>query len=513
MNTYLQGYDQHLRNKLYQGFLYGFPIFSSYRNNIVPSYTNHRSALDNPIVVQSKIDKELCLGRIAGPFNSPPLPSMIISPLGLVPKKASAEWRLIHDLSFPKESSVNSNIEPYFTRVQYQDLDHCISIISSLGQGTLIAKADLKDAFRILPIHPSAHRLLGFSWNEQYYYDKHLPMGCSLSCQLFETLSTAVQWILQNKLGVDHMSHILDDFMFFSPPGSKKCKLYLDTFIHLADSLNLPIKHTKTVLPTTCVSLHGIEVDTAAMSIRLPLDKLKDAQRKVTAMSKRKKTSLSELQSLLGTLNFACKVIVPGRAFLRRLFDLTKGLVKKDHWIRLTRAARLDLQAWAVFLTSFNGRVLCLPNAWTSSSSIKLYSDASGAAFAAVFGSTWLQGTFPGKWRHSNIAIKELLPIVLAVRLWAKELSNQRILFFCDNQAIVYVINKQSSKEPTIMALIRTLVSVTLNYNIHFMAKHIPGKKNVIADLLSRSQVTKALQVAPWLDKTPVAFPPQWLPW
>ena len=189
------------------------------------------------------------------------------------------------------------------------------------------------------------------------------------------------------------------------------------------------------------------------------------------------------------------------------------GVSRKAHYIRLNRAARQDLQAWSTFLHDFNGRVLCLPNTWTSSSSLKLFSDASGNAFAAFFCSQWFQGSFPSEWKNVNIAIKELLPIVLAVRYWFKELANQRILFFCDNEAIVAVINKQSSKEPTIMSLIRTLVMSALTNNIHFVAKHIPGKRNIIADLLSRSQVHKALQVAPWLNKTPVAIPAPWLPW
>ena len=301
--------------------------------------------------------------------------------------------------------------------------------------------------------------------------------------------------------------------MFFARPESTQCKNNLQTFLCLAESLNLPVKQEKTVQPSTCVSLHGIEVDTTTMTMCLPRDKLLDARSKVKAMAKRRKTSLLELQSLLGTLNFACRVVVPGRAFLRRLFDLTKGVSKKSHWIKIDKAARKDLHAWNVFLESFNGRVLCLPNAWTSSTSIKMYSDASGKAFAAILGSHWLQGDFPAPWLEVNIAIKELLPIVLAVRLWATSLANKRILFFCDNEAIVAVINKQSSKEPTIMNLVRTLVAASLIHNIQFRAKHIPGKHNIIADFLSRSQVSKALEVAPWLDKEPSKIPPERLPW
>ena len=176
-------------------------------------------------------------------------------------------------------------------------------------------------------------------------------------------------------------------------------------------------------------------------------------------------------------------------------------------------AARLDLKAWAQFLNSFNGRVICLPNIYETSDALKLYSDASGAAYAAVLGSKWIQGKFPKAWRETNIAIKELLPIVLAVRLWGQSFANKRILLFCDNLAIVHVINNQTSKESSIMSLVRTLVTSSLSHNILFLAKHIPGRHNIIADHLSRCQVDKALGVAPWLDKQPTPFPPEWLPW
>ena len=133
LQAFLKGYNSELRDLLYKGLTQGFIIPSSYANTTLSSYTNHRSALDQPAVVTEKINKELLLGRIAGPFSKPPLPESIISPLGLVPKKNSSEWRLIHDLSFPKLSSVNSKIDSAFTRVQYESLDHAISIIALIG--------------------------------------------------------------------------------------------------------------------------------------------------------------------------------------------------------------------------------------------------------------------------------------------------------------------------------------------------------------------------------------------
>jgi hypothetical protein len=64
---------------------------------------------------------------------------------------------------------------------------------------------DIEDAFRIIPIHPSDYYLLGFTWNNYFYFDRCLPMGASSSCQIFEKFSCAIQWIMQTKYHADYM--------------------------------------------------------------------------------------------------------------------------------------------------------------------------------------------------------------------------------------------------------------------------------------------------------------------
>jgi hypothetical protein len=125
------------------------------------AYVNHKSVQANIHTVKQNIDKEVLLGRMAGPFVSPPLKKFVTSPLGLVPKKEAGQFRLIHDLSFPRGHSVNSNIDTYFATVQYENLDHCVDIIQKLGPNTLMAKADIQEAFRNVPIHPKDYKFLG----------------------------------------------------------------------------------------------------------------------------------------------------------------------------------------------------------------------------------------------------------------------------------------------------------------------------------------------------------------
>lgn len=61
------------------------------------------------------------------------------------------------------------------------------------GGGGLLAKEDIKSAFRLIHICPGDFKLLGLFFGGAYYFDKMLAVGCSISCKIFETFSTFVE--------------------------------------------------------------------------------------------------------------------------------------------------------------------------------------------------------------------------------------------------------------------------------------------------------------------------------
>lgn len=100
--------------------------------------------------------------------------------------------------------------------------------------------------------------------------------------------------------------------VFTGRPNSNECQTSLDAFLGLAKDIGIPIKHEKTVLPTTKIEVHCIHIDTDTLMASLPLDKLVSLRTLLQQYQHRRKISLKELQSILGHLNFACKVIKPG---------------------------------------------------------------------------------------------------------------------------------------------------------------------------------------------------------
>ena len=135
-----------------------------------------------------------------------------------MPKKTAGEFRLIHHLSFTKGLPVNDGISRENSSVSYAIVEDAIQTIKSVGQGCYLAKTDIKNAFRIIPVRCQDDHLLGMSWRGLYYYDRCMPMGCSSSCKTFEIFSSAVEWIAKKKLSIVHILHLLDDFLLISPP-------------------------------------------------------------------------------------------------------------------------------------------------------------------------------------------------------------------------------------------------------------------------------------------------------
>jgi len=156
LKFYLTDYDPTLKRYLLDGFLEGFNVHCLTKPSHLDS-KNLKSAFENPTAVALKLGKELEAGRLAGPFTKPPFPNFCTSPLGIVPKKAPGEFRLIHHLSYPHGSSVNDGIPKELSSVQYATINHAIQHIRTFGPGCWMAKTDIKSAFRIIPVHP-AHR-------------------------------------------------------------------------------------------------------------------------------------------------------------------------------------------------------------------------------------------------------------------------------------------------------------------------------------------------------------------
>ena len=471
------------------------------------------SAAQHPDVVSLNLQKEMNSGRVAGPYPSPPLPNFQCHPVGVVPKKHSSAWRTIYHLSYPQGNSINDHIpkDPY--SLSYVRVDDAINIIQSLGRGAFMAKTDLKSAFRLIPIHPDDWSLLGIYWQSQYYVDMYLPFGLRSAPFLFNQLSDALEWIVKHNYRIQHVIHILDDF-FIAEESKLACLTSFSTLLRVFMSLKAPVVSSKTIGPSQEIEFMGIVLDSVRMEARLPQDKLSRIHALLNSFKSRRSVRLVELQSLIGTLQFACKVVVPGRTFLQRAINLTRGVPSRFHHIRLNKEFFKDLDMWKVFLANWNGRSFFLESSPTPTADLELYTDAAGSiGFGGYLQGKWFQGRWPPHMRLNreqgiSIEWQELFPIVVACSIWHPFLAGKRLQFWCDNESVVSIINSGHSKVPRIMELVRKLVLLSMQHNFLVRARHVPGVSNEVADALSRFQMQRFRALAPDADQSPCIIPP-----
>ena len=139
--------DQHFVSQLCNNFEFGVHI--GFQGHRAPRFSkNLPTAFANPEVVTSNFATEVSLGRMAGPFYTPPFKNFQVSPIGLVPKKNSNKFRTIFHLLYPKSgsTSINCSIPKEDYSLQYVRIDDAIEGIRHFRQGCFLAKTDIESA-------------------------------------------------------------------------------------------------------------------------------------------------------------------------------------------------------------------------------------------------------------------------------------------------------------------------------------------------------------------------------
>ena len=253
------------------------------------------------------------LAACQGHLNTPTCQRFIAYPLALSPKRRDS-WRLIVDLSSPKGKSINDGISEELASLSYVTIDEVINKILQVGQGTTMAKTDVKSAFRIVPIHPGDRWLLGLEWEGSRFVDTTLPFGLRSAPKIFNAIADAAQFISTYE-GIHYMTHYLDDFLILGQTEGE-CEEGLVLFQKICKKLGIPLAPEKTEGPSTTLEFLGIIIDTVSLTIHLPDRKKLELQQLIAELAHRKSATKEELQSLAGKLQHATKVVKPGRCFI-----------------------------------------------------------------------------------------------------------------------------------------------------------------------------------------------------
>ena len=168
-----------------------------------------------------------------------------LQPTGLVPKgRGIGQWRMIVDLSYPYNRSVNDGIAASLCSMRYSSLDDAIQFITKLGLGTLLTKNDLKSAYCVVPVHPQDPHLLGIHWDGQFFADQALPFRLRSALKLFSAVADAIEWALF-LAGILFWIHNPDDYLFFFFLTSDNATSVLSQVMNMLDSMQVTVAGLK----------------------------------------------------------------------------------------------------------------------------------------------------------------------------------------------------------------------------------------------------------------------------
>ena len=519
-------YDPGKTRFLVDGFKNGFRLgYTGNRKVRLKSPNLKFQGIGNEVELWNKVMKEVKLGRYAGPFEKIPFDYYIQSPIGLVPQDNGRSTRLIFHLSYPRNTkeklSVNANTDPKACSVSYPDFTDAIRLCIKTGKSCRLAKSDMTSAFRNLGMSKLDFCLLIMKAKDpktgifKYFVDKCLPFGASISCAHFQTFSNAVAHIVRAKTGKDLINY-LDDY-FFTVLMKLLCNSQVQTFLDICKLIKFPVSLEKTFWATTQLVFLGLLIDTVLQTVSLPKEKIDKANELITKALMKKKITLHDSQKICGLLNFMGRAIVPGRSFTRRLYASTVGKtnLKPHHHIRITQSMRLDLQTWKQFLAhqaAFSRLFMDFTKFYTVDE-IDFFSDASKNSrlgMGAVCENSWMMQQWDSDFvekMNPSIEYLELYAVVAAFLNWVRRFMNRRIVVFCDNISVVYMINKTSSTCKNCMALIRILVLSSMIENVRVYMKYVQSKKNFRADMLSRLKIKQFKELFPNSETSPTPVP------
>ena len=399
-----------------EGFRIGYGYDSS---SLKSARRNLDCAMQHEEVVSEYLRTEIHNGRVSGPFKRSEVQGARMSRFGVIPKNHQAnKWRLIVDLSRPDGHSVNDGMPESLCGLSCVSVDDATDHLCTMGPGTLMAKIDIKSAFRLLPVHPADRLLLAMEWKGSIFFDNCLPFGLRSAPRLFSVLAELLEWIAEQS-GVAFSIHYLDDFLTMGPWDTPICGHNLKVFTQLCHQLGVPLALEKVEGPATCLTFLGISMDSRSVLAGLPNEKLERIRNEISVWISRKTATGKQILSLVGLLQHATKVVRPGRTFVARMYSTAAKLKKLKFFTRLTKEFKSDLCWWHTFLHSWNGLSLLDHVSAAKPPDYYIQTDASGAwGCGGIFKQHWFQLSWSTEWSATGIMAKELVPIVISCAIW-----------------------------------------------------------------------------------------------
>ena len=481
---HLEGYHD---KKLADFLEFGWPVNCQGEAILTPTYVNHPSARNYSGDIDYYIALEREMGALGGPYDRPPFTYMQISPLMTRPKKDSTHRRVIVDLSWPPDTSVNDAIigDLYVDGkmgIKLPTVEYMEGRLLELGKGAYLYKTDLARGYRQLRVDPSDWPLLGFTHQGKYFFDLCPPFGLRTSALCMQRTSEGICWIHEQRGFITRP--YLDDFGG-AEATIDRAEQALGELQSIMRELGVNEALHKVCRPAQQMVWLGLRYDSINMTIEIPQEKLNEIMDELRGWEEKTRASQREMQRLLGLIQFVASVSPPARVFSNRMLTNLREMPKKGTE-SLSLGFKCDLAFFLDLLPDYNGvRIVDKTNVPCQE---RLELDACLTGCGAYTGDGYYAEQFPSSVQREQhtIAHLELLNIVVALKVWGRVWRGHKVQVKCDNMNACLAVQTGRSRDSYIQHCVRELFVLQASHDVELKVVHCPGKKMVRADALSR---------------------------
>jgi hypothetical protein len=469
-------------------------------------YPNHSSAHENRGAVNEMIVKELRNGRYHGPYSKAQLEAIlgpfISHPLGAVPKSDGIRWRIIEDLSWPRNSvvpSVNDLSDYSDVPVEWGGMAEMIKLVITAKKGAQGATVDWEDAFRQLPIKRDELWMGVVQWNvveggpKQFYVDGNAKFGHNRSIGTFGKVNKAFATLIE-KEGFADVIYWVDDLCARREPINKRppwrYEYDINDILSLAKFLGIPLPEEKVCDYSNITRYLGFDWHWDTKEVTIPKEKKTKALEQISTLTNGRSVSKEELGSLCGYLAHLAQVVCEGKARMRALYRMHAQIDrKKSVW---TSEALQELAWWRNKLQRKHlGMRLCTQG--NPDDSLKVYVDASPWGIGVVINGRYDSFQLARGWENTgdgtrrDIGWAEFLAVELAIffLILGYRIHQRHFLIHTDNQGVIHSWNARRSRNAEHNSVLMRILQALSVSECFISLEWVPSKENP-ADAASR---------------------------
>lgn len=445
---------------------------------------------------------------LIGPFRT--------SPLGLVPKPHSNKFRIVQDLSYPRNlsdvQSINAGICADDFPTVWGTFDETAALILSLPPGCVAATFDVSSAYRIVPVSPCQQSSLCIFWKGIIYVDRALMFGLMSSAGVFGSVADMLVAIY-HKAGFELIRKWVDDFLVIRLPHLTWTE---EEFIALTSCCGVPWSLEKLRRFAAIQRYIGFDWDLERKLVSLPEEKFRKILDLLSCWQLIGASfTAKEAAGLHGKLVHVACIFPLIRPFLRSIAVFAGGFRSARAHLRPSSAVAADLpwiQSLLLLLPN------CVPLADPSPVDIGWWGDASTSFGIGIVVQNrwavwrWAPGFKVGPHHTFDIGWAEAVAVELGLRaalhlgiISESAPSNLSYIVRSDNAGVVAVTNKGRSRSSETNAVLKHIYRLQATCCVRLHAVYVSTHCN-IADALSRGDI-QAFKASFPEAADPISFP------